>query len=252
MSITILITGATSGIGKASAELFASNGWNLILTGRREERLLQLKEDLTLKHGIKILTLAFDIRNHNSVKNIIENLSEEWKDIDVLLNNAGLALGKESFENYNMEEWETMIDTNIKGLIYITRSVLKYMIPQKKGHIINISSTAGKETYAGGNVYSATKFAVEALTKSLRLDLLDKNIRVSSVAPGMVNTEFSTVRFNGDREKADKVYEGFQPLMPEDVADVIYFVATRPSHVNIGDILITCTAQANSTTVYKK
>lgn len=247
---TILITGATSGIGKSSAQLFASHGWNLILTGRRMDRLEDLKKELEALYSIRILLLNFDVRHPKEVQEHL-NLPLEWQNIDVLLNNAGLALGKESFENYNMEDWETMIDTNIKGLIYTTRKVLEYMIPRKSGHIINISSTAGKDVYAGGNVYSATKFAVEALTKSLRIDLLDKNIKVSSVAPGMVNTEFSKVRFKGDQAKADQVYEGFQVLTPEDVAETIYFIATRPAHVNIGDLLITCTAQANSTTVYK-
>lgn len=247
-----LITGASSGIGKATAVFFASNGWNVVITGRREEKLQILKQELESAYSIKVLTLAFDIQDKMAVQKVINNLPSDWKVIDVLVNNAGLALGKEGLQNGNIEDWETMIDTNVKGLLYITKAVLPNMIKRNKGHIINLSSTAGKEVYAGGNVYCATKHAVEAITKSLRIDVLPHNIKVSSVSPGLVETEFSKVRFKGDSSKADFVYKGFTPLYAEDVADAIYYVASRPSHVNIGDILLTCTAQANSTTVLKE
>lgn len=251
MSKTVLITGATAGIGKATAEIFAANGWNTIITGRREENLQKLKQQLETEYKIKVLTLCFDVQNRNEVNKAIESLSGNWKTIDVLVNNAGLALGKEPLQEGNIEDWETMIDTNVKGLLYITQAVLPEMIKRKSGHIINLSSTAGKEVYAGGNVYCATKHAVEALTKSMRIDVLPYGIKVSSVSPGLVETEFSKVRFKGDNQKADSVYKGFTPLYAEDVADAIYYVASRPAHVNIGDILLTCTAQANSTTVFK-
>lgn len=251
MSKTVLITGATAGIGKATAEIFAANGWNTIITGRREENLQKLKQQLETEYNVKVLTLCFDVQNRNEVNKAIESLSGNWKIIDVLVNNAGLALGKEPLQEGNIEDWETMIDTNVKGLLYITQAVLPEMIKRKSGHIINLSSTAGKEVYAGGNVYCATKHAVEALTKSMRIDVLPYGIKVSSVSPGLVETEFSKVRFKGDNQKADSVYKGFTPLYAEDVADAIYYVASRPAHVNIGDILLTCTAQANSTTVFK-
>lgn len=251
MSKTVLITGATAGIGKATAEIFARNGWNTIITGRREKNLSDLKNLLETKYNVKVLTLCFDIRNKSEVCKAIESLSENWKTIDVLINNAGLALGKEPLQEGNISDWETMIDTNVKGLLYITQAVLPEMMKRKSGHIINLSSTAGKEVYAGGNVYCATKHAVEALTKSLRIDVLPFSIKVSSVSPGLVETEFSKVRFKGDNQKADNVYKGFTPLYAEDVAGAIYYVASRPAHVNIGDILMTCTAQANSTTVFK-
>lgn len=247
-----LITGASAGIGKATASLFASNGWKVIITGRREEKLQTLKQELESAYSIKVLTLAFDIQDKNAVKKVIDTLSEDWSKIDVLVNNAGLALGKDGLQDGNIEDWETMIDTNIKGLLYITKAVLPNMMKRNEGHVINLSSTAGKEVYPGGNVYCATKHAVEALTKSLRIDVLPYKIKVSSVSPGLVETEFSKVRFKGDSNKADVVYQGFTPLYAEDVADAIYYVASRPPHVNIGDILLTCTAQANSTTVLKE
>lgn len=247
-----LITGASAGIGKATARLFASNGWNVIITGRRDEKLQTLKQELELAYSIEVLTLAFDIQDKNAVKKVIDTLSEDWSKIDVLVNNAGLALGKDGLQDGNIEDWETMIDTNIKGLLYITKAVLPNMMKRNEGHVINLSSTAGKEVYPGGNIYCATKHAVEALTKSLRIDVLPYKIKVSSVSPGLVETEFSKVRFKGDSNKADVVYQGFTPLYAEDVADAIYYVASRPPHVNIGDILLTCTAQANSTTVLKE
>lgn len=251
MSKTVLVTGATAGIGKATAEIFAQNNWNVIITGRRKEKLEELKKLLEKGNSVKVLTLRFDIQNKAEVDVAINSLSGEWKNIDVLVNNAGLALGKEPLQDGNITDWETMIDTNVKGLLYITQALLPNMIERKSGHIINLSSTAGKEVYAGGNVYCATKHAVEAITKSLRIDVLPHNIKVSSVSPGLVDTEFSKVRFKGDAEKAETVYKGFTPLYAQDVADAIYYAASRPDHVNIGDIVITCTAQANSTNVFK-
>lgn len=248
----ILITGATSGIGRATAELFAANGWNLLLTGRREERLTELKDNLQDKYSVEIKNLCFDIRDREAMLMALRTVEEDLSRVDVLLNNAGLALGRESLERGSLTDWETMIDTNVKGLIYITKEIIPHFIAKKTGHIINISSTAARDMYPGGNVYSATKSAVDALTKSLRLDLLEHNIKVSSIAPGMVNTEFSQVRFYGDKQRADKVYDGIESLLAEDIADSVYYIATRPSHVNIGDLLITCTAQANSNVVYRQ
>jgi 3-hydroxy acid dehydrogenase/malonic semialdehyde reductase len=251
MSKTILITGASAGIGKATAEIFAKNNWKVIITGRRKEKLEELKIQLEKDYNVSVLSLCFDIQNREEVNLAINSLTDEWKNIDVLINNAGLALGKEPLQDGNITDWETMIDTNVKGLLYITQAVLPNMIKRKSGHVINLSSTAGKEVYAGGNVYCATKHAVEALTKSLRIDVLPHKIKVSSVSPGLVDTEFSKVRFKGDTEKAETVYKGFTPLYAADVADAIYYAASRPAHVNIGDIVLTCTAQANSTTVFK-
>lgn len=252
MNKTALITGASAGIGKATAILFAQNNWNIIITGRRAEKLTDLKNELEAKYAIKVKPLVFDIQDKNAVKEMIDSLPNEWSKIDVLVNNAGLALGKDGLQDGNIEDWETMIDTNVKGLLYITKAVLPNMMKRNEGHIINLSSTAGKEVYPGGNVYCATKHAVEAITKSLRIDVLPYKIKVSSVSPGLVETEFSKVRFKGDNSKADSIYQGFTPLYAEDVADAVYYVASRPPHVNIGDILLTCTAQANSTTVLKE
>jgi NADP-dependent 3-hydroxy acid dehydrogenase YdfG len=248
---TILITGATSGIGRASAELFAKNGWNTILTGRRKERLEELKGALESSYNIRVLTLCFDVQNREEVKNTVALHASEIAKTDVLLNNAGLALGKSSFENGVESDWETMIDTNLKGLIYMTKELIPIMKSKKSGHIINISSTAARDVYPGGNVYSASKFAVDGLTRSLRIDLLPLQIKVTSITPGMVDTEFSEVRFHGDKSKADAVYNGFTPLHAEDIADAIFYAATRPAHVNIGDIVITCTAQATSNITFK-
>ncbi len=251
ISRTILITGATSGIGKASAELFAKNHWNLILTGRREDRLLKIQVDLEKKYDVKVNILCFDVRDREQIRKLISENALLIKNIDVLLNNAGLALGKSSFEDGEETDWETMIDTNLKGLIYMTKEIVPFMKDRKSGHIINISSTAARDVYPGGNVYSATKYAVDGLTKSLRIDLLPYMIKVTSITPGMVDTEFSEVRFKGDKSIADQVYKGLTPLYAEDIADAIYYAASRPAHVNIGDIVITCTAQANSTIVLR-
>lgn len=242
MSSTVLITGATAGIGLACAEIFARSEYRLILTGRRQERLDELSEKL----ATEVLTLNFDIRDESAVAQAVDRLPEEWKDIDILINNAGLALGIGPIQEGQLNDWEVMIDTNIKGLLYISRAVMPGMIARQKGHIINLGSIAGKQVYPGGNIYCATKYAVDALSQAMRIDLLPHGIKVSNIAPGAVETEFSMVRFKGDAQKADKVYEGYAPLVAEDIADVIYFVATRPAHVNINDVLIMPTAQANA------
>ncbi len=245
---TVLITGATSGIGRATAELFARNGYRVVATGRREERLEELKAHFKEKYNADLLTLPFDVRNLDAVKSAIENLPEAWRDVDILINNAGLSRGLSPIHEGDIEHWETMIDTNIKGLLYLTRAIAPMMVKRRSGHIINVASSAGKEVYPGGNVYCATKFAVDALTKSMRLDLYQHNVRVSQVAPGHVEeTEFASVRFDGDKERAAKVYENFQPLRASDVAEVIYFMATRPPHVNVQDVLMFGTQQAGST-----
>ena len=244
-----LITGATSGIGKSTAEIFAKNGYDVIITGRREERLAEFKKYLESTYKVKVHSLCFDIRKLSEVEKAIASLPTELKKIDVLVNNAGLAAGLSAIQDGNIDHWERMIDTNIKGLLYITKKVCKLMIENKKGHIINVGSIAGKEAYANGNVYCGTKHAVDALNKGMRIDLLPHNIKVSAVNPGMVETEFSVVRFDGDESRAKKVYDGFQPLTPDDVAETIYWMASRPAHVNINDVIIMPAAQANSTTV---
>jgi len=248
----VLITGASSGIGKACAHAFAKEGSNLILTARRLERLNETADSLIKENNINVLTIEIDIRNYEKVKNIFSNLSNEWEKIDILINNAGLARGFSTLFEGEIDHWEEMIDTNIKGLLYVTRQILPSMVERKSGHIINIGSTAGHEVYKNGNVYCATKYAVNALTQSIRLDVLDKNIKVSTVDPGMVRTEFSDVRFSGDKEKAEKVYEELTPLSAEDVAEAVLFCATRPSHVNINEVILTCSAQASSTQIYRK
>ena len=246
------ITGATAGIGKASAELFAKNGYNIIITGRRKERLDEFSQFLKSTYKIDVLGLNFDVRNLNEVETVVSSIPDNWKNINVLLNNAGLAAGLSTIQDGNINDWERMIDTNIKGLIYITRNIAPIMVTNGYGHIINIGSIAGKEVYANGNVYCATKHAVDALSKGMRIDLLPHNIKVTSINPGMVETEFSIVRFNGDEERAKNVYKGLQPLLPEDIAETVYWVATRPAHVNINDIIIMPTVQANSTTTLRK
>jgi 3-hydroxy acid dehydrogenase / malonic semialdehyde reductase len=246
MKKTILITGATAGIGKATAELFAQNGHTLIITGRRADRLHTLADELRNKYGIEVLTLNFDIRNNEEVEQSIASLNGSWKNIDVLVNNAGLAVGLNPIQSGVLEDWERMIDTNIKGLLYITRVVAPMMIERGKGHIINIGSIAGRETYPNGNVYCATKYAVDSLSKGMRMDLLPHGIKVSQIAPGAVETEFSVVRFKGDQKRADGVYKGYQPLSPEDIAGAVYYVATLPPHININDLLIMPTAQASA------
>jgi len=249
---TVLITGASAGIGKACALTFAEAGANILLTARRIERLHKLAEELVSKHGIKVKPMKLDVRNHSEVKNALSSLEDEWKNIDVLINNAGLARGFSKIYEGKIDEWEEMIDTNIKGLLYVTRQVLPKMVEQQRGHIINIGSVAGHETYPLGNVYAATKFAVDALTKSIRMDVLDKYIKVSTVDPGLVETEFSVVRFSGDNEKASNVYKGIIPLTAEDIADAVLFCATRAEHVNINEVILTPLAQASPTMVHRK
>lgn len=240
------ITGATSGIGLATAKIFAKNGYNLVITGRRSERLKEISEKLVRKYGIQVKTLCFDIRHNDEVTEAWQSLDPNWQEIDILINNAGLAKGFDPIYDGQLSHWETMIDTNIKGLLYITRLVSPGMVSRKSGHIINLCSTAGHEVYPNGNVYSATKFAVDALTKSIRLDMYKHGIKVSQVSPGHVEeTEFALVRFDGDTQKA-KIYEDFTPLRSKDVADAIFYLATRAKHVNIQHILMMGTQQAGS------
>jgi NADP-dependent 3-hydroxy acid dehydrogenase YdfG len=250
MSKIILVTGASSGFGKAIAEKFAAGGWNLILTARRKEKLASVATDIEKKYGVKTLSLVFDIQNRKDTFEKLGSLPNEWQAINILVNNAGLALGRDPFDQANLDDWETMIDTNVKGLLYASKAVLPYLIKQK-GHIINIGSTAGKEVYKDGNVYCATKHAVDAITKAQRIDLLPYKIKVTAIHPGAALTDFSLVRFKGDESKANPVYEGYQPLQAEDIADTAWFVANTPAHVCINDIVMTCLAQGNSTTIYK-
>ena len=251
MNNIILITGATSGFGRAIAEKFASNKWNCIITGRRKEKLQQVADELSSKHGMQILPLVFDVQQKEEVFSQIENLPGEWRTIDVLVNNAGLALGRDTFDKASLDDWETMIDTNVKGLLYVSKAVLPLMIAKNKGHIINIGSTAAKEVYMNGNVYCATKHAVDAISKAQRMDLLPHKIKVTAIHPGAAETEFSIVRFKGDEQKANTVYEGFEPLHAEDIAEICYYCATLPAHVCINDLVVTCTAQANSFYTFK-
>ncbi|MFD1094634.1 SDR family NAD(P)-dependent oxidoreductase [Salegentibacter chungangensis] len=246
---TALITGATSGIGKATAEIFAREGFNLILCGRRKERLEELKAKLSDMAKIEIL--SFDVRRKEEVFHKIGGLPEEFSNIDILINNAGNAHGLDPIQEGNTEDWDAMIDINVKGLLYVSKAVIPKMIEKKSGHIINIGSTAGKEVYPNGNVYCASKHAVDAINQGMRMDLNGLGIRVGAINPGLTQTEFSEVRFKGDKEKAGKVYEGFKALQAEDIADIIRFVVTRPYHVNIADLTVMCTAQASSTIVDK-
>lgn len=248
----VLITGASSGIGEACAKKFAELKANLIITARRKERIEKLAQDLSQINKIKVLPVSLDVRNFNTVKSFYESLASEWKSIDILVNNAGLARGLDKFYEGKVEDWDEMIDTNIKGLLYVSRVVVPQMVERETGHIINIGSTAGHEAYPMGNVYVATKFAVKALSQSFRIDVLEKGIKVTSVDPGMVETEFSKVRFRGDEQRAKKVYEGLQPLTPDDVADAVIYAATRPKHVNINQIILTPLAQASSNFVHRK
>ncbi|GMU95711.1 MULTISPECIES: SDR family oxidoreductase [Ignavibacterium] len=248
----VLITGASSGIGKSCAEKFAELNAKLILTARRKDRIENLAEELKHKFRAEILPLKLDVRNFEEVKSFYESLPAEWKKIDILVNNAGLARGFDKFYEGKIDDWNEMIDTNIKGLLYVSRVVVPQMVERESGHIINIGSTAGHEPYPMGNVYVATKFAVKALSQSFRIDVLEKGIKVTSIDPGMVETEFSKVRFRGDEERAKKVYDGLQPLTPDDVADAVIYAATRPKHVNINQIILTPLAQASSNFVHRK
>ncbi|QBA65242.1 SDR family NAD(P)-dependent oxidoreductase [Muriicola soli] len=247
---TAFITGATSGIGKATAELFASNGINLVLCGRRQSKLDALQS--SLQSMAKVHTLNFDVRDKEAIEDAMQSLPKDFTSIDILVNNAGNAHGLDPIQSGDLADWDAMIDINVKGLLYVSKAILPGMIRQKSGHIINIGSTAGKEVYPRGNVYCASKHAVDAINQGMRLDLNEYGIRVGAVNPGLVETEFSEVRFKGDEEKAKKVYQGYQPLKAEDIADIIHFVITRPYHVNIADLVVMPTAQASSTIVKKK
>jgi len=252
MNKIALITGATSGIGRAVADIFAENKYNLIVTGRRSERLQELKAALERQHGIGVLALCFDVRDNDEVVRNIESLPVEWRNIDVLVNNAGLAVGLNHIQDGVLDDWERMIDTNIKGLLYVTRAVSPLMIARNSGHIVNICSIAGKEVYENGNVYCATKHAVDALSKAMRIDMLGHNIKVTNICPGAVETEFSIVRFKGDTQRAAGTYKGIEPLTGRDIAECIYFAVSLPQHVCINDMMIMPTAQADSRTFNRK
>ena len=252
MNKTIMVTGATTGFGKAIAIRFARNGFNIIITGRRKELLTALEKELVSFGKIKVLALNFDVRNQKEVSTVIEKLPDEWKAVDILVNNAGLAVGLNHIDSGVIDDWDRMIDTNIKGLLYVTRAVSPLMVARNTGHIFNIGSIAGIDAYENGNVYCATKSAVAALSKSMRIDLLKNNIRVTNIAPGMADTEFSIVRFKGDKEKADSVYKGIEALTADDIADVIYYCATLPAHVCINELVITPTQQASVMNVNRK
>lgn len=248
----VLVTGATSGFGKAIAEKFAAGNWNCIITGRRADRLHAFADELREKYTVRILSLVFDVQHNDEVRQNLGSLPQEWRDIDVLVNNAGLALGRDPFDKGHIRDWDTMIDTNVKGLFYVTKAVVPYMIAKNRGVIINIGSVAGKEVYENGNVYCASKFAVDALSRGLRIDLLPHKIKVTAIHPGAAETEFSLVRYKGDAEKAGQTYQGFTPLYAEDIADIAWYCATLPPHVCINDLVVTCTAQANSTHIFKE
>ena len=260
MSKIILITGATSGFGEACARKFAAaGGYDIIITGRRKERLEALQKELegagathtSAAAATRVLPLVFDVQDKDAVFSAIEGLPEAWKKIDILINNAGLALGRDYFDEASLDDWETMIDTNVKGLLYVSRAVMPHLIRQK-GHIINLGSVAGKEVYEKGNVYCGSKFAVDAISRSMRVDLLRHGIKVTAIHPGAADTEFSKVRFKGDEATAQKIYEGYTPLSAEDVADAIFYCATLPPHVCINEIVMTCTAQADAIYFFKK
>lgn len=246
MNKIALITGATSGIGKATALLLAENNFDLIITGRRIDKLVALTKEIKEKCKIEVLPLSFDVRDYTEVTKYLGNLPTAWKSIDVLVNNAGLAVGTSSIDKGELDDWNRMIDTNIKGLLHVSKVIMPLMIARKKGHILNIASIAGKEVYLNGNVYCATKHAVDALSQAMRIDLLPHNIKVTNIAPGMIDTEFSVVRYKGDQQKADEVYKNMEPLVAPDIAEIILFAIQRPAHVTLNDIVIMPTAQANT------
>ncbi len=248
----VFITGATSGFGKACAKKFAANGYHMIITGRRTERLEDLQHDIEAENDVKVLPLAFDVRDMDACREAVGSLPKEWRDISVLINNAGLAMGLSSIDEGDINDWDVMIDTNIKGLLYVSRLIIPLLKKSKNPHIINLGSTAAKDVYPNGNIYCATKHAVDALSQAMRIDLLPYGVKVTAVHPGAAETEFSMVRFKGDVAKADKTYEGYTPLYAEDIANVIYFCVSQPSHVCINDLVITPTAQANALHFYKK
>lgn len=249
---TIFITGASAGIGESCAEVFAEAGARLILLARRREKLVNLSARLLKMYGTETFSIECDVRNYKTVEKVINNLPDEWKNIDVLINNAGLARGIERIQEGVLENWEEMIDTNIKGLLYVTRLILPEMIKRGEGHIVNVASLAGRFVYPGGNVYCATKYAVKALSEGMLIDLNGTNIRVTNIDPGLVETEFSEVRFHGDTERAKKIYEGYTPLTGRDIAEIILFTVSRPKHVMIQDILVTPTDQVNPYILNKK
>lgn len=252
MAKIVCITGATSGFGKACAIKFAANGYDVIITGRRAERLYELSAHLQKEYSVAVLPLVFDVQNKDEVFTTISTIPESWQRINVLINNAGLALGRDYFDEANLDDWDIMIDTNLKGLLYVTRAVLPFMIPTGNGHIINLGSTAAKEVYEKGNVYCAAKSAVEAVSKAMRIDMLRHGIKVTAIHPGAAETEFSMVRLKGNEAEANKVYAGLKPLAAEDVADVIYYCTTLPAHVCINDLVLTCTQQAGSHYFFRK
>ena len=251
MKKNVFITGATSGIGEACARKFAEGGYNLVLTARRADKLAEIKKQLEAE-GAKVKTLVFDVRDTEAAKAAVSSLEPEWQKIDVLINNAGLALGLDKEYEGNTEEWSTMIDTNIKGLLTMTRLIVPGMVERNEGHVINIGSVAGDAAYAGGNVYCATKAAVKAITDGLRIDVADTAVRVTNLKPGLVETHFSNVRFRGDDERADNVYKGIIPLTGADIADVAFYAASAPKHVQIAEVLILATHKANGSVIYRK
>lgn len=234
------------------AKKFAAAGWNCIITGRRANLLNELAEQLISEFGIEVLPLCFDVQSREAVFTSIESIPEKWRAIDVVVNNAGLALGREPFEQASLDDWEIMLDTNVKGMMYVSKAVLPFLISRKKGHIINMGSIAGKEVYKDGNGYCASKFAADALSQSMRIDLLQHHIKVTAIHPGAVDTNFSLVRFKGDEDKAKKIYEGYQPLVADDIADIVFYAANLPEHVCINDLTVTCVAQANSFYLHKQ
>lgn len=251
MNKIVLITGATSGIGLGCARKFAANGDKLILTGRNEQKLEAIRKELA-DQGTQVLTLVFDVRDREQATRCINGLPEEWKEIDVLINNAGLALGLEPEYEGSFDDWETMIDTNIKGLLTMTRLIVPRMVERNRGHVINIGSVAGDAAYAGGSVYCATKSAVKAVTDGLRIDVAHTAVRVTNIKPGLVETNFSRVRFHGDNDRADSVYKGIEPLTGDDIADVVLYAANAPEHVQIAEVLVLATHQANGTVIHRE
>lgn len=252
MTKIALITGATSGIGEACAQLFASEHYNLVLTGRRLDRLEKIAKKLNTKYNVEVAVSSFDVRNRDEVLSNLEGLPAKWKKVNVLINNAGLSQGLDPIQNGNIDDWDVMIDTNIKGLLYVSKVVSNWMIDNKHGHIVNIGSIAAKEVYQNGNVYCATKHAVDSLNQAMRIDLLSHGIKVTAIHPGAVETEFSEVRFKGDKERAKKVYDGFDPLVAADIAQTIWFVVSRPAHVNINELTVMPTAQAGASIIFRK
>lgn len=246
MAKIILVTGATSGFGKAIAQRFAKEGWDCIITGRRKEKLDALAASLIAENKVRVLPLNFDVQDRSAVQEQLAHLPEAWQKIDLLVNNAGLALGRDTFDQADIADWEVMIDTNIKGLLYVSKAIIPYFVRQGRGHILNIGSTAAKDVYPLGNVYCATKHAVDAISQAQRIELLSKKIKVTAIHPGAAQTEFSEVRFKGNKEMSDQVYEGYHALEAKDIADIAYYCATLPAHVCINDLVVTCTAQANA------